>query len=369
MNGQNLLAPGDVGQIYEHLAVEAARAQQRRVEDVGPVGGGNNDDVGLVVEAVHFDQDLVERLLALVVAAAHPRAALAADGVNLVHKDDGRRGLLGLLEQVADAAGANADEHLHKLGTGDVEEGHARLAGHGAGQQRFARARRPNHQHTLGDACADLDELLRLAQELDDLDQLQLGLFHAGYVVEGDGRPVGVGQVARPAAAEAEDVVAAAALHLPEAAREEPQQQQYRADGEGQAEQRVPHRVVLDNQFVVEVFGGDAVVLERLDETVGGGLDRAEVAAVVQRHLEPVTADDQLLHLVFANKLGDLLEGYLLRAAEAAAEPQLQPQDHSEDCQNPDPGWNMRAILVRLFIHSALLPPERPTIDRVKVLA
>ena len=40
---EDLLAAADVGQRHDHLAVEAARAQQRRVEHVGPVGGGDDD--------------------------------------------------------------------------------------------------------------------------------------------------------------------------------------------------------------------------------------------------------------------------------------------------------------------------------------
>ena len=38
------------------------------VEDVGPVGGGEDDDALRAGEAVHLGEDLVERLLALVVA-------------------------------------------------------------------------------------------------------------------------------------------------------------------------------------------------------------------------------------------------------------------------------------------------------------
>ena len=45
---------------------------------------------GLHVEAVHLDEQLVERLLALVVAAAEPGAAMTADGVDLVDEDDRR---------------------------------------------------------------------------------------------------------------------------------------------------------------------------------------------------------------------------------------------------------------------------------------
>ena len=110
----------DVRAVEDDLAVEAARAQERRVEDVGPVGGGDDDHVGVRVEAVHLDQDLVQGLLALVVRAAEAGAALAADRVDLVDEDDARRVALRLLEQVADAGGADADEHLDELGAGDA---------------------------------------------------------------------------------------------------------------------------------------------------------------------------------------------------------------------------------------------------------
>ena len=61
------------------------------------------DHALLLVEAVHLDEQLVERLLALVVTTAEARAAVATDGVDLVDEHDrGRRGLR-LLEQVAHA--------------------------------------------------------------------------------------------------------------------------------------------------------------------------------------------------------------------------------------------------------------------------
>src|SRR5919197_422565 len=55
--------------------------------------------------------------------ASTSRRALAADRVDLVHEDDGGGGLLGLVEQVADPAGPDADEHLDEVGPGDREEG------------------------------------------------------------------------------------------------------------------------------------------------------------------------------------------------------------------------------------------------------
>jgi hypothetical protein len=60
------------------------------------------------------------------VPAAEAAPAMATDGVDLVDEDDRRRRLLGLFEQVAHAARADADEHLDEVGAGDREERHAR---------------------------------------------------------------------------------------------------------------------------------------------------------------------------------------------------------------------------------------------------
>ena len=76
---------------------------------------------------------------------------------------------LALLEQVAHAAGAHADKHFHEVGAGDGEERNVGFAGDCACQQGLAGARRSDQQHALGDAAAQFLELLRLAQELDDL--------------------------------------------------------------------------------------------------------------------------------------------------------------------------------------------------------
>ena len=139
VNAEDLLAAVDVGARHDDLAVEAARAQQRRIEHVGPVGRGDDDDAFVGLEAVHLDQQLVERLLALVIAVAEAGAAMAADGVDFVDEDDAWRRLLGLVEHVADAACADADEHLDEVRTGDGEEGNARLTRDGAGEQASCR--------------------------------------------------------------------------------------------------------------------------------------------------------------------------------------------------------------------------------------
>ena len=179
-----LPAADAVGPVDDDLAVEAAGAQQRGVEDVGPVRGRDQDDVVLQLEAVHLDEQLVERLLALVVAAAEAGAALAADSVDLVDEDDARGGLLGLLEEVAHARGADADEHLDEVGARDREERDAGLARDRAREQRLTGAGRPVEQHAVRDARAERLELLRVLEELLDLLELLHGLVDASDVLE-----------------------------------------------------------------------------------------------------------------------------------------------------------------------------------------
>src|ERR1044072_4897322 len=52
------------------------RADRAGMENGGAVRGGDQDDVVLHLEAVHLDEQLVQRLLALVVTAAEPGASV-----------------------------------------------------------------------------------------------------------------------------------------------------------------------------------------------------------------------------------------------------------------------------------------------------
>ncbi len=180
---QHAEATGHVGGNDEHLAVEAAGAQQRRVELLEQVGRGDHDDPPAGGEAVHLHEQLVERLVLL---ARDIRAATAAHGVELVDEDDRRFVLARDREQPADASGAEAGEHLDERGRRLGEELRARLVGHRLGEQRLARPRRTVQEDALRHARSERVEGLGIAQELDDLLQLGLGLIDAGDVGEGD---------------------------------------------------------------------------------------------------------------------------------------------------------------------------------------
>ena len=70
VNAEDRLAARHVGRRDEHLAVEAAGAQERGVEILEPVGRGHDDDLVARVEAVELDEELVQSLVVLAVEAA-----------------------------------------------------------------------------------------------------------------------------------------------------------------------------------------------------------------------------------------------------------------------------------------------------------
>ena len=181
---EDRLATGDVRQADVDLAVEAARSEDRGVERVEAVRRGDHDDVLGRAEAVELDEQLVERLLALLVAVR--AAAGLADRIELVEEDDAAPELPGLGEHVADAPRADADVLLDELRAGRVVERDAGLGRDGAGEHRLAGAGRAVQHDPARDARAELVEPLRRLEELDRLGQLELGLVAARDIVEAD---------------------------------------------------------------------------------------------------------------------------------------------------------------------------------------
>src|SRR5690606_28021526 len=102
-------------------AVEPARAEERRVQDLRTVRRGHDDDA-VRIEPVHLDQELVQRLLAFVVRRDAAVAAALAGRVQLVDEDDARRLRLRALEELPDPGRADADEDLDELRAADREE-------------------------------------------------------------------------------------------------------------------------------------------------------------------------------------------------------------------------------------------------------
>ena len=340
-----------VGGFHGYLTVEPAGPEQGRIQNVGTVGGCNDDQVGVIVEAVHLHQQLVQGLLALIVATAHAGAALAAHSIDLVDEDDGRCILLGLIEQVAHSRGAQSDEHLDEVRACHGVEGHAGLTGYGPGQQGLAGSRGTIEQNASGYAGTQGLVLGGILEEfLDLLHLLDCGLL-AGHVRELGlgGLPVAeLGGVLL--APHAEHAAAGRRGHAREQEPKDSQNDQHGQDGGDQ----VAHHAGLRHHRVVPLgglgllygldhllpLGLHVVELYVLAEVLGGA-----VAAEAGHILDEVTIELELDDLHF---LGDL--GLLDHAA--AVVQQLQAvlgidglsavlaAEEAEDGQDDDHGQN-----------------------------
>ena len=186
VNLENFFTPLHIGQVDRDLAVETSGAQQSGIEDIGAVGGGDDDDAFLRVEAVHFHEHGVERLFAFVVTAAHAVTAMTTNGVDFINEDEAGRIFFALLKHVAHTAGADTDEHLDKVRTADAEERHIRLARDSLGEKCFSCSGGAHHEDALGDFPAETLKLLGVFQKLDDLPDFFLRFFDTGNIFEGD---------------------------------------------------------------------------------------------------------------------------------------------------------------------------------------
>ena len=185
MHFEDRLAAAQIRIANRDLPVEAAGTEQRRIEDVLAVRGGDDDNPLVRLEAVHLDEQLIQRLFPLFVAE-RVAAAAAADGVELVDEDDARGVAACVLEQPPHARGADARIHFDEVGPAREQKRHAGFTRNRSRQQRLARAGRADEQHALRDAPADGREAVGMTEEVDDLLHFVLGLVDAGDVLERD---------------------------------------------------------------------------------------------------------------------------------------------------------------------------------------
>ena len=173
-----------IGHTDIHLPVKASRTQQGTVQNVGTVGGRQDNDSFIGPEAVHLHQQLIEGLFSFVVAAAQTGSSLAAHSVDLIDKDDGRRMALGLVKQIPHTGSAHAHIQFYKVRTGNGEERHTRFSGHRLGDQCFTSARRAHQQNALGNTGAQLQEFFRSLQKLHHFLQVAFFLIGPGHILE-----------------------------------------------------------------------------------------------------------------------------------------------------------------------------------------
>src|SRR4030042_6196868 len=115
MNRQNTLASFSVWQSNIHLTIKTTGAKQGRIEHIWAVGSCQDDHLMGYVEAIHLNQELIKRLLTLVVDVADACTTSAANGIQLVNENNGWGSGFRLFEQGAYTAGTYTNEHLNKF--------------------------------------------------------------------------------------------------------------------------------------------------------------------------------------------------------------------------------------------------------------
>ena len=367
MDFQDLLPALDVGKAHVDLTVEPSGTKERRVQNVRAVGGSQDHYAFVGSKAVHLHQELVQCLLPLVVSAAHACAALAAHGVDLVDKDDGGRGPLGLLKEVPDAACANAHIELHEVRAGNGQKAHPRLAGNSLGKEGLAGARRAHQQHALGDAGADGDEFLGVFQDLHDLLELLLLLVSSGHVLEGDFLVL-VGKAPGLGGGEAGHAVASHAslvLHgdeVPEAPdakhRQEGGQQELRPVG-GVV---LPEVIVLDNAPGLLVQDGISHVVPeggKVIELIAHNIrDHSAVRPLLELQNEGIILDGDGLHPLLGDELADIFVAQVLPGGVHLPDPAQREQEQGDEQKEVGEGrWVFLGQLGSSFIPCGLWPP------------
>src|SRR5262249_10098138 len=347
MHLQDFQPSGAVGAVDYHLTVEPSGTQQGRIKHLRAIGGGEQDHARARIKAVELGEQLVERLLLLVIAAERAGYAAAPQRVELIDEDDTGRRSPRLLEKVADPRGPDADEHLDKLRAGYREKGYSRLAGDRARQQRLSGAWRPDQQHALGDARAKAPERFRAAQEGHALLELVFRLSDASDVPK---CPLGVGFNItlgarfsdRHQTAETLPLCHAADAVSPDQVEEEDRQHPGQDCREKVVRRRTRDLDAMRTQLVGK-RGIDAHGVEKLSPIGKRLLQRAPDGVGPDRRLGDLVLREQLLELA----VGD---GFDLRELK----PQVLDQQHAEKSREEIPRGELLLALLG-FLGRAVL--------------
>ncbi len=329
MDLEHFLPLRHIRNAHRHLPVETAGPQQSRVQNVRTVGGGDDDDAFVLTEAVHFDQQLVQGLLPLVMAAAEACAPSSAHGVDLVDEDDAGGLLLRHVEGVPHPGRTDADEHLNEVRAADAEERYLRLAGHRPGQVGLAGSRRAYHQDPLGNPGAHLVVFFRRLEEIDDFLHLLLFFLQTGHILEGDAAAVLLVVEAGLALAEAHDLVAAPLGVLHEDEPEDDEDQDHEDGGQDIHDPGPAHGLLTLDLKLALLAQGIHVGPEGLLHH--GGHIGLELGSVLQLALDGMVDELDGDHIVLGQLLLKLRIGQLLVLLPLGLGKINEHQDHQKN--------------------------------------
>src|SRR3989344_3568286 len=169
MNLKNRFPATNIGEGYCHPSIEPSRTKKSGVQYIGTVSRRNYYYADSLVKPVHFHKDLVQSLLALIVASAKAHASVPSDCVNLVDKHYGRSVLPRPIKQIPDPGGSHAHEHLHKFTSAYGEERHSGLPSDSPRQQSLPGPGSSCEQHSLRYFSSKLPEFVGKFEKFNDL--------------------------------------------------------------------------------------------------------------------------------------------------------------------------------------------------------
>src|SRR5258708_4058409 len=251
--------------------------------------------------------------------AAKAGVTMTSDRVDLIDKDDARRMLLALHEQVAHAGCAHANEHLDKVRSRNGKKRHAGFARDRARKQRLAGSRGADQQHALRYSPTQPREAFRVAQKLNYFFELVLRLVDSGDV--GEGNFVRILSQQLGAALTERHRLAAADLHL--AHEENPQRRQH-DHGEPLHQRDHPPWIALSR------LGRDldALLAQRFDQIGVVGRVDLEMVPADGVALYQVALNCRLRNLAFVDLVEEVGENYFGFFGLLPAEDIEEQQEH-----------------------------------------
>mmetsp|Transcript_11509 Transcript_11509/g.35189 ORF Transcript_11509/g.35189 Transcript_11509/m.35189 type:complete len:247 (-) Transcript_11509:1875-2615(-) len=152
-----------------HAVGEAARAQKGRIDEIGPVGAGHHEDVGVALHAVELGEQLAHDALVETARSAVLAAAARArhtERVQLVEEEQRRTELACAAEDAAQLLLGGAQVRREKFGSAHRDKAQlgAQLVSERLYGQRFADAGSSVQEYATRGIEAECSTALRMAK-------------------------------------------------------------------------------------------------------------------------------------------------------------------------------------------------------------
>ena len=184
MDHKDLFSALDIRASHTDFTVKSSRTEDRRIQNIHTVGRCHYDDSFIYSKTIHLYKKLVQRLLSLIVAAAHTGSSLTGYRIDLINKDDARCMTLALFKKISYTGSTDTNKHLHEIGSGNGEKRNSGLSCNCLREKSFTCSRRAHKDHSFRDPGTYLGILLWGFQEIHHFLQILLLLLKTCNILE-----------------------------------------------------------------------------------------------------------------------------------------------------------------------------------------